>query len=143
VQRSLAYTLKEMLDSLPFGPGPDYRIDINPNFEESLQKAVDLFNEKRSEALKDVYRSGAITNARSIEVAADVEEIAASCGHFAYNLTFFAEEMKTFLDVLQELQRLQETNHRSWEWLKFWKRPKGKKRERYNNEEGIRSCSLD
>lgn len=91
-------------------------------FEDSLEKAVDLFNEKQREALNTLYRSEAITRRRSIEEAADVEEIAASCGYFSHNLTFFAEEIKAFLTILEELKDLQETNQRSWEWLKFWKR---------------------
>jgi hypothetical protein len=85
--------------------------------------------------LNTLYKSDAITKRRSIEEAAVVEEIAASCGYFSDNLTFFAEEMKAFLRILQELQRLQETNERSWEWLKFWKRI-GKKVVR-SSEEGI------
>ena len=47
--------------------------------------------------------------------------MAVSCGYFSYNLTFFAEEMKVFLLILAELQRLQDTKERSWEWAKVWK----------------------
>jgi hypothetical protein len=124
-----------MLEQLPFGPAPEYRIEINPFFDESLESAIDLFNEKRAEALTTLYTSEAITCARSMEGAADVEEMAASCGYFSYNLTFFAEEMKTFLDILEELQRLQETKEKSWEWLKFWKRL-GRKKVQRASEEG-------
>ncbi|KAF8254118.1 hypothetical protein K440DRAFT_648719 [Wilcoxina mikolae CBS 423.85] len=132
--RSLAFSLREMLDDLPFEAAPPYRIDLNPVYEDSLEKAVDLFNEKQREALNTLYKSDAITKRRSVEEAADVEEIAASCGYFSDNLTFFAEEMKSFLRILQELQRLQETNERSWEWLKFWKRI-GKKKVVISSEE--------
>jgi len=124
-----------MLDDLPFGPAPAYRIQTNPNFKESLGSAINLFNEKRAEALSNLYRSDVITKTQSLDAAADVEEMAASCGYFSYNLTIFAEEMKTFLSVLEELQRLQETNVRSWEWLKFWKRL-GKKQPVRDSEEG-------
>jgi hypothetical protein len=123
-----------MLEELPFGPAPQYRIDINPVFDDSLQSAINLFNERRAEALNTLYTSEAITCARSMEGAADVEEMAASCGYFSCNLTFFAEEMKTFLDILEELQRLQETKEKSWEWLKFWKRLGRKKAPRASEE---------
>jgi hypothetical protein len=125
-----------MLEKLPFGPAPDYRIVVNPMFDGSLERAIDLFNEKRAEALNTLYTSEAITHSRSVEAAADVEEMAASCGYFSYNLTFFAEEMKTFLDILEELQRLQETKEKSWQWLMFWKQL-GKRQLKRTSEEGI------
>jgi len=129
-----------MLDELPFGPAPEYRIETNPNFKESLRSAINLFNEKRTEALNNLYRGEVITGAQPLDMAADVEEMAASCGYFSYNLIIFAEEMKTFLDILEELQRLQETDVRSWEWLKFWKRL-GKKTPVRDSEEG-KSCTV-
>lgn len=125
-----------MLKDLPFGPGPHHEIDINPNFGSSLEKAISLFNEKRAESLNTLYRSQAITKSRSIEAAAAVEEVAASCGYFSYNLTFFAEEMKTFLVILAELQRLQKTEERSWEWAKFWKTIGASKKVKRTSEEG-------
>lgn len=135
-QKSLAYTLKEILDCLPFEPAHPYRIDINPMFEDSLEKAVSLFDEKQREALNTLYRSEAITRTRSIEEAINVEEIAASCGYFSDNLTSFAEEIKYFLGILEELKNLQETAQKSWEWLKFWKR----KAVVISSEEGTFSC---
>lgn len=38
--KSLAYTLTKILDELPFGPGPDYSIAINENFQTSLTDAL-------------------------------------------------------------------------------------------------------
>ncbi|KAH7118779.1 Fusaric acid resistance protein-like-domain-containing protein [Dendryphion nanum] len=121
--KSLAYTLREVLDELPFGPGPDYLIAINEHFRYSLVDANALFANARSEALAVVYKHKIPTKTGSMEVAADFEEVAASCGYFSSSLQDFAEDMVTFLDVLEELK---ENVHRypvqrSWDWLKFWR----------------------
>lgn len=112
-----------MLDDLPYTSGENnpHTIQVNPHFEESLKDAIELYELKRSEALATLYRSDEITQSRSLDANADVEEIAASCGYFSYNLLYFAEEMKTFLEILRNLQRLQEQRPRTWRWLKFWK----------------------
>ncbi|CCX09460.1 Similar to Uncharacterized protein C26F1.08c; acc. no. Q10495 [Pyronema omphalodes CBS 100304] len=133
--KSLAYTLREIMDDLPFESQPPYRINVNPMYDDSLDSAVRLFEDKQREALNNLYKSDLITKRRSVEEAADVEETAASCGYFSDNLTFLAEEMKAFLELLEELQYLQETRVRSWEWLKFWKR--GKKGSKSPEEEEL------
>ncbi|PWW79664.1 hypothetical protein C7212DRAFT_356449 [Tuber magnatum] len=99
--KSLAYTLKLMLDDLPFNTG-------------SLSRAIALYSETRIEALNTLYKSEAVTKERPAMEAADVEEIAASCGYFSYCLLYFAEEML-------------ERKPRSWEWAKFWKLKKSRK----------------
>lgn len=38
--KSLAYSLSQILNELPFGPGPDYSININGNFRSSLDAAL-------------------------------------------------------------------------------------------------------
>lgn len=38
--KSLVYSLSQILNELPFGPGPDYSININANFKTSLQDAL-------------------------------------------------------------------------------------------------------
>jgi hypothetical protein len=38
--KSLAYTLSQILNELPFGPGPDYSININEHFRTSLSDAL-------------------------------------------------------------------------------------------------------
>ncbi|KAL7269959.1 hypothetical protein RUND412_007347 [Rhizina undulata] len=120
--KSLAYTLKLILDDLPFGPGPKHKIQVNPEFRQSLRTAIKLFSESRIEALTTLYRSELIIRERHMEEAADVEETAASCGYFSYCLQYFAEETITFLDILYELEELQNSRPKSWEWLKFWRR---------------------
>jgi len=38
--KSLAYTLSQILQELPFGEGPDYAIKINEHFKSSLTEAL-------------------------------------------------------------------------------------------------------
>jgi len=59
-----------------------------------------------------------------MEVEADFEEVAASCGYFSFSLQDFAEEMEIYLETLDELkQEIDESpRRRSWTWLKFWRR---------------------
>ncbi|CUS15498.1 unnamed protein product [Tuber aestivum] len=125
--KSLAYTLKLTLDDLPFNTGKTHRIHVNREFRGSLSRAIALYSETRIEALNTLYKSEAVTKERPMMEAADVEEIAASCGYFSYCLLYFAEEMLVFLGLLEELEDLQARKPRSWEWAKFWKLKKSRK----------------
>ncbi|KAK5942205.1 hypothetical protein PMZ80_006160 [Knufia obscura] len=122
--RSLAYTLKEILDDLPFDPDNDYSVAVNPRFELSLERALSLYRENRKEALKAVYDKKDMDRNRPIEVEADWEEAAACCGHFSFSLLEVAEQIKHFLHCLDDLQIEVEdpSGSRSWSWLKFWRR---------------------
>ncbi|KAJ4347011.1 uncharacterized protein N0V89_010945 [Didymosphaeria variabile] len=122
--KSLAYTLRDVLDELPFGPGPEYEMAINEHFRHSLIDATALFKGARKEALATVYQNKITTSTGSLEVAADFEEVAASCGYFSSSLQDFAEDMVTFLDVLEELKDNAKCSprKRSWTWLKFWRK---------------------
>lgn len=120
----MAYTLREVLDELPFGPGPDYEMAINEHFRHSLIDANKLFINARKEALASVYKNKIPSKTGSVAIAADFEEVAASCGYFSSSLQDFTEDMVTFLDVLDELKDCakQWPRKRTWEWLKFWRR---------------------
>lgn len=124
MQKSLAYTLREVLDELPFGPGPEYEMAINEHFRYSLIDANALFVNARKEALASVYRNKIPTKTGSMAVAADFEEVAASCGYFSSSLQDFAEDMVTFLDVLDDLKENAKRypRKRTWRWLKFWRK---------------------
>lgn len=124
--RSLAYTLKEILDDLPFDPDNEYRVSINPRFELSLERALNMYKEARQDALKLVYNKKDMDRTRPVEVEADWEEAAACCGHFSFSLLEVAQQINGFLHSLDELQvELEEApSGRSWKWLKFWKRSK-------------------
>ncbi|PUU72381.1 Fusaric acid resistance protein-like-domain-containing protein [Tuber borchii] len=125
--KSLAYTLKLILDDLSFISGKTYRLQVNREFRGSLGQAIALYSERRIEALNTLYKSKAVTKERPMAEAADVEEIAASCGYFSYCLLYFAEEMLVYLSLLEELEDLQTRKTRSWEWAKFWKSKKSRK----------------
>ncbi|KAI4172160.1 MAG: hypothetical protein LQ343_003720 [Gyalolechia ehrenbergii] len=122
--KSLAFTLREMLDDLPFGPGPEYEVTVNARYTSSLEDAVELYSKSREDALSKIYGAEGINKQRSVEVEADFEEIAASCGVFSYALQDFANEMKTYLDILDKLKlEIEERpDGRTWDWLKFWRR---------------------
>lgn len=114
--------MKEILEELPFEPTPDHRVIVNSKFRISLDRALSLYRTSREEALNSVYKQKEIMRTRSLEVEADIEEVAASCGHFSYSLLDFGEQLKDLLSILDELQLESEErpNGRSWNWLKFW-----------------------
>lgn len=121
---SMAFTLKEILNELPYGSAPKYEIKVNPKFRSSLQHALELYTSARDEALKVVYNPKDLDPNRPIEVQADWEEAAASCGHFSFCLIEVAEQITEYLRILDELQLElgeQPKGHRSWHWLMFWK----------------------
>ena len=119
--RSLAYTLKKILDELPCGPAPEYEITINSNFRSSLAEAVELYSSARKEALSMLYRSKDLAASRPEAVEADFEEVAASCGYFSISLLDFAEGVKEYFDILEDLSS-EDGRPRTWNWLKFWRR---------------------
>lgn len=121
--KSLAYTLREVLSELPFGPGPEYNMAINEHFRHSLVDAKALFADARREALSGIYTNKIPTRTSSAAVAADFEEVAASCGYFSSSLIDFAEDMVGFLDILEELKSNvnRYPRQRTYNWLKFWK----------------------
>jgi hypothetical protein len=120
--KSLAFTLREVLSELPFGPGPEYDMAINEHFRHSLVDAKALFANARRDALAAVYQNKVPTKTKSAAVAADFEEVAASCGYFSSSLQDFAEDMIIFLDILEELKSNvnRYPRQRSWSWMKFW-----------------------
>jgi len=113
-----------VLDELPFGPGPEYAMAINEHFRHSLVDANELFASARREALALVYSNKVPSKAGSVEVAADFEEVAASCGYFSTSLEDLSEDMVKFLDILEELKDnvTLHPRQRTWHWLKFWRR---------------------
>ncbi|KAH9223420.1 hypothetical protein DL95DRAFT_431393 [Leptodontidium sp. 2 PMI_412] len=123
--KSLAYTLSQILQELPFGEGPQYEIKINDHFKTSLTEALKLYSSARADALKELYKSKELDRDRPESIEADFEEVAASCGHFSFSLQTFAEEMQTFLSILEDLKEWTEKeNPKSWNWIRFWRKPK-------------------
>lgn len=119
--KSLAYTLSETLKENPFGRDPERQVTVNDQLRESLRDALNLYNNARGKALRELYRSIELGRARSEEIQADIEEVAAACGHFSFSLQAVAEEMDAYLDVLESLKHSTESQGRSWNWLRFWR----------------------
>ncbi|KAG9252002.1 60S ribosomal protein L19 [Emericellopsis atlantica] len=120
--KSLAYTLSEILRESPFGEDPKNEITVNDQLRESLKDAVALYHEARGNALHELYRSIEMGRVRSEKIQADIEEVAAACGHFSFSLQAVAEEMDSYLDVLENLKFETEHKKRSWKFLRFWER---------------------
>lgn len=172
--KSLVYTLKQVLDELPFQGAPKSRnpwiareaqIAVTDRFHSSLKQAVELYRESRKEALGALYQNRAINAALNArygtkgglgstassgsnvdttpeerfhikhsktlfdrqpnEVIADIEEVSACCGHFSFSLLDFAEDVLSYLTVLDDLKAEMDARTKSWNWLAIWKkRPK-------------------
>ncbi|KAM0333091.1 hypothetical protein ACHAQA_001749 [Verticillium albo-atrum] len=119
--KSLAYTLSEILRDPTFGPPPKYDITINENFRQSLKDALSIYNETRTSALRELYRSIELGRARTEKIQADIEEVAAACGHFSFSLQNVAEDIDAYLTVLEDLKYARATSGHTWRWMKFWK----------------------
>ncbi|KAJ5138914.1 Brefeldin A-sensitivity protein 4 [Penicillium bovifimosum] len=121
--RSLAFTLKEIFKEIPFGPAPNYRVSVNGRLRISLDRALDLYKQSRERTLASLYQQQEYMNIKTREAEADLEEVAASCGHFSFSLLEFGEQLQEMLAILDELQLEVEErpNGRSWSWLKFWR----------------------
>ena len=120
--KSLAYTLSETLRETPLGKDPKTEFVVNDQLRESLRDAISLYKEARGNALQEVYRSIELGRSRSEKIQADIEEVAAACGHFSFSLLAVAEEMDSYLDVLEDLKQMSHHSRRSWNFLKFWQR---------------------
>lgn len=169
--KSLVYTLKQILDELPFKEteipqsavmgwfNPKVEVAINDNFHSSLKDAIELYRSSRKDALDNLYASRAVSaaympqgvrkavgafsaqrtkkgessplngdqNGKSVldrppeEILADIEEVSACCGHFSFSLMDLAEDVMTYLDLLEELKTALEHPSFSWRWLMPWK----------------------
>lgn len=120
--KSLSYTLSEILKDSPFGKNPQKQVIVNDQLRESLKAALSLYNEARGNALQDLYLNIQLGRTHSEAIQADIEEVAAACGHFSFSLQAVAEEMDQYLEVLEDMKHTTTYVKRSWEWLKFWKR---------------------
>jgi uncharacterized membrane protein YgaE (UPF0421/DUF939 family) len=121
--RSLAFTLKEILDDCPFDASKRYAVATNPKFKSSLDRAMDLYRDSRRQALLVVYSQKDMDRSRPISVQADWEDAAACCGHFSYSLVEVAESVKEYLIILDELQLEvdEQPAGKTWQWLQFWR----------------------
>ncbi|CAI7585830.1 unnamed protein product [Penicillium manginii] len=121
--RSLAFTMKEIFNEIPFGAAPTYKVSVDSRLRMSLDRALELYRESREKTLKQLYQQTQAMKMKTPEAEADLEEVSASCGHFSFSLLEFGEQLHELLAILDELQLESEErpNGRSWSWLKFWK----------------------
>jgi hypothetical protein len=119
--KSLVFTLKRMLDELQFARNGT--VSFDERFHANLSSAVELYTNSRKDALETLYRSKALSGPRPVEVLADLEEVAASCGHFSFSLLDLAEGCLVYLDLLEQLHAEIERSpkKRTWYWLMFWR----------------------
>ena len=119
--KSLVFTLKQMLDELQFARNGT--VSFDERFHANLSTAIELYTNSRKEALEKLYRSKSLSGPRSVEVLADLEEVAASCGHFSFSLLDLAEGCLVYLDLLEQLHaEIERTpKRRTWYWLMFWR----------------------
>ena len=112
--------MRTVLDELPYDS--EGRITVDAHLTYSLNEAVRLYSKSRKEALELLYKNKELTQSRPLEMEADFEEVAASCGYFSFSLQDFANEMKTYLEILDELKLEVEERPcgRTWAWLRFW-----------------------
>ncbi|KAL4885365.1 transcriptional regulator of RNA polII, SAGA, subunit-domain-containing protein [Aspergillus karnatakaensis] len=127
----------EIFKEIPFTPAPHYKVSIDSRLRTSLDRALELYQESRVEALKTIYRQKEIFKIKSVESEADLEEVAASCGHFSFSLLEFGAQLKDLLVILDELQLESEERPRgrSWNWLKFWRKGKSERRRRFSGKD--------
>ncbi|KAL6866055.1 hypothetical protein ACO1O0_002155 [Amphichorda felina] len=120
--KSLSYTLSETLRESPFGKDPKDEVTVNDQLRESLREALALYNEARGKALRELYETIEMGRSRSQKIQADIEEVAAACGHFSFTLQAVGEELSSYLEVLEDLKHMSKHSRPSWNFLKFWKR---------------------
>ncbi|KAM3451148.1 hypothetical protein MY3296_005520 [Beauveria thailandica] len=121
--QNLSGILCQVLTQMPFSGAPDFNIHINEALRGELTKSLEIFNTARAEALQGFYQRIRQEN-DSGHPQIVLEEVAAACGHFSFTLQTFGEEMKTYLDVLEDLKHSYDQNRRSWRWLLWWRRSK-------------------
>ncbi|POS84158.1 hypothetical protein EPUL_004266, partial [Erysiphe pulchra] len=120
--KSLVYTLHQILLEFPIKEKPENAKEMVDQFKKSLECALNLYSNARSKALKELYKDKELDIEWPLSIEADFEEVAASCGYFSSCLHTFAKEMLKFMEILEELREESQNSHRSWSWLRFWRK---------------------
>ncbi|TQV96420.1 60S ribosomal protein L19 [Cordyceps javanica] len=121
--QNLSGILCQVLTQMPFAGAPDYSIQTNDALREELTKRLEIFGNARTDALQGLYcRIRQENDSGRPQIV--LEEVAAACGHFSFTLQSFGEEMKTYLDVLEDLKHSYDRKECSWRWLLWWRRNK-------------------
>lgn len=104
-----------------------------------MDDAIELYTHSREEALSQLYKTKELTQPRPAEMEADFEEVAASCGYFSFSLLDFANEMRAFLVILDDLKlEIEERpDGKTWNWLKVWRKISGSQPEQHHDDPGM------
>ncbi|GMM38522.1 hypothetical protein DASC09_058610 [Saccharomycopsis crataegensis] len=127
--KSFSFTVREILDHVPFDNNEPYKIVENISmFAESLNKAQELFNSKQTVAMEKIYSNEKIFKIVNDdehiiidELRADGEEVAASCFNFSYSIMEYSNELNNALQLLKQYSCDIENDKKSFGWSKFWK----------------------
>lgn len=92
----------------------------NDHFSHGLSDALSSFNVARSKALQELYEHPTLKDASSPNLQAELEQIAAACGHFTFSLQSLSEEVTKYLDLIDDLKYAEQHGKRSWRWLWWW-----------------------
>ncbi|KPM35700.1 hypothetical protein AK830_g10865 [Neonectria ditissima] len=122
---SVRQALCGVLHEPQFGQAPSYDISVDEELRRTLMDSLSSFNTARGEALQGLYHRIEQMASSPDTIRADLEEIAAACGHFAFSLQAFGEEVLQYLEVLDDLEYATLHQNRSWRWLLWWKAGKG------------------
>ncbi|KAH6900571.1 Fusaric acid resistance protein-like-domain-containing protein [Thelonectria olida] len=119
---SLGSHLCQVLKKTPFHDAPDSHVNIDDNLRRNLTEALGLFNAARTDALQELYDHIEMADSPEMKLA-NLEEVAAACGHFSFSLQSVGEEVLKYLDVLDNLNYSNQHRRRSWRWLLWWRAP--------------------
>jgi hypothetical protein len=86
----------------------------------NLIEALRTFNDARSAALQELYDHPALQDHNLPKRQAELEQVAAACGHFTFSLQSLGEEMKKHIDALEDLKYARQHSGRSWRWMAWW-----------------------
>jgi hypothetical protein len=118
--QALSVGLCRALREPHFVQRPSSEISDNGHFTHGLSDALSAFNIARYEALQEIYEHPMLRDSSSPELQAELEQVAAACGHFTSSLQSLSEEIQKYLDLIDDLKYLEQHGKRSWRWLWSW-----------------------
>ncbi|WZH49411.1 Fusaric acid resistance protein-like-domain-containing protein [Fusarium acuminatum] len=113
--------LCRILHEPQFGQPPNFEINVDEDLRRNLMDSLSTFDTARSDALEGLYDQIEQMASSSETTRANLEEVAAACGHFTFSLQSFGEDVLQYLDVLDDLEYVILHKNRSWRWLLWWK----------------------
>lgn len=113
--------LCRILHEPQFGQPPNFEINVDEDLRRNLMDSLGTFDTARSDALEGLYDQIEQMASSSETTRANLEEVAAACGHFTFSLQSFGEDVLQYLDVLDDLEYVILHKNRSWRWLLWWK----------------------